>query len=343
MKIAILTRPDYRSPRILAESLQLQLKKQGATVDVFYNIDTLTRLYSYREKKYKFKFHFWLRRKLINFLPDRKLLRILKHYDAIIISECTPNGFWKDLYNIEKLRELISKPVIYYEVYYLGNAPTQLAALKASGNPLIERYDWHLAVAEVTEIKCKESGPWSCIGLDLTESNLKPTVKDEFFALVDFMQPDYESYQFDQIRVLEELQIKTVVLKERYSLSEIRELYNKASIFFIQFPEAFGLPIAECLASGVQIFTANSGWPMSWRLDNDPAVHSEGTLPNVFSVYSSKEDLKEKLIDFLSNYDKSLTPFNIFSSFVKYYPHYYYGNPSEIKKLILNIKSRYFD
>ena len=342
ISIAILTRPDYKSPRILADSLKQQLEREGAKVDLYFSIDALTRLDSYNFFQSKIKFHFWLRRKLLNYFNDSILLKKLKSYDAVIISECSPNGFWKELYKVEKLKQIIKKPVLFYEVYYLENAPTQVEFLKRKGDPLTERYDWHLSVTSVTEIRSNKQGPWSCIGIDLSKSGLGPNTKKEFIALVDFMQPGFEKYHEKQIKVLQELNITTIVLNGSYSLEEIRAIYKKASVFFIQFPEAFGLPIAECLACGAQIITPNSGWPMSWRLDDTPEVHGEGILPDMFYTYSSYEDLKQMLIRFKDSYDLEQTPQRIFKKFIEYYPHYYFGNSQEINKVLSRIKSTNF-
>ncbi|WP_439883021.1 glycosyltransferase [Pontibacter sp. MBLB2868] len=342
INIAILTRKDYRSPRILAESLKQLLNKAGVTVDIFYNIEVLLRLNTFQEAKHRLKFHFWLRRKLFNFFADRIFLEKLQTYDAVVISECTPNGFWKEYYNIEKLKHILQKPILFYEVYYLNNAPTQVANLQNDGHPLVERYDWHLSVSDVTEIRSQEPGPWSCIGIDLSAIGLKPVPKKEFIALVDFKQPGYEHIQAEQISVLKELGINMIVLEGQYSTQEIREIYQRVSVFFLQFPEAFGLPLAECLACGVQIFTPDSGWPMSWRLDENPTIHGPGNLPNIFSVYSNSKDLKRQLIDFRRGYEYEETPFKIFETFIFYYPHYYYGNPEEVINVLKRIENRFF-
>lgn len=341
-RIAILTRPDYKSPRVLAQSLKLQLNKAGVVADIFYSIDTLTRLHNYWETSSDIKFHFWLRRKLKNYLHDLKLLKELRTYDAVIISECSPNGFWKQLYHVEKFRKLLDKPVLFYEVYYLGNTPTQIATLRERGDALLERYDWHLSVADVTEIRSNEAGPWSCIGLDLTESDLKPSPKIEFIALVDFKQPGDERYREEQINLLKELNINTIVLSGKYTYEEIKALYRQASVFFMQSSEAFGLPIAECLACGVQIFTPSSAWPMAWRQDPNPQIHGPGMLPDVFCIYSSKADLKQKLMSARDNYDLEQTPIKIFNSFTHHYPHYFYGNIAELKRVLEKVNNHLF-
>src|SRR5690606_39168146 len=142
----------------------------------------------------------------------KRLIKRLKSYDAIVISECSPNGFWKDLYQVEKLKLIIKRPVLFYEVYFLGNAPTQMVSLRQSGHSLTERYDWHLAVADVTEIRTLTNESWSCVGIDLTHTALKPTPKDEFIALIDFSQSGYEHFRDEQLNVLHDLGIKTVIL-----------------------------------------------------------------------------------------------------------------------------------
>jgi glycosyltransferase involved in cell wall biosynthesis len=343
IKVAILTRPDFRSPRILAEALKHQVAEAGSEAKVFYDIEVLGRLNSYSETGRVSKFHFWLRKKIVNYFKDKRLIRDLKRFDAVVISECCPNGFWKRLYNVEKLKKILKVPVLFYEVYYLGNAPSQIKKLQQANEPLIERYDWHLAVSATTEIRGTPGKGWSCIGLDLSFSGLKPIAKNKFIALVDFVQPGFEKYREEQLSVLSELGIEVVVLEGSYSLNEIRQLYKKACIFFIQTFEAFGLPIAECLACGVQIFTASSAWPMSWRLDANPQVHSESNLPEIFTVYNSREDLKNKIIQTKKDYVLSETPFKVFNSFIQHYPHFYYGNVREVKDVLQRIEQRRFN
>ncbi|MFY8004774.1 MAG: glycosyltransferase [Chitinophagaceae bacterium] len=333
-KFAIVTRPDYRSPRILAESLQYSLREQGAVADLFFNISCFTRLNSFQSSK-GMAFHFWLYRKLRNYWKDKLFIRTLKKYDVVIISECTPNGFWKHLYHIEQLRNIIKKPIWFLEVYYLGNAPTQIVKLQKEGHPTIERYDKHLCISPVTEIKQAPNPNWLPIGLNLQYTGLKPNIKEKFIALVDFVQPGYEAVQAEQIAVLNALNIETIVLNQRYTINEIRAIYQQAAVFFIQFPEAFGMPIAECLACGVQIFTPNSGWPMSWRLNNNPEIHGEGILGDCFTVYDSENDLKQKLTSFITKFHISNTPHEVFQQFLENYSTFFFGNSQNIKSLIV--------
>jgi glycosyltransferase involved in cell wall biosynthesis len=321
---------------MLATSLKQQLESCGVEANIYYDISIMTRLVKYRESG--LSFHFWLWRKISNYFSDKKVIKDLQVSDTVVICECTPNGFWRRLYNVEELKKILKKPILFYEVYYLGNAPTQIECLKKCGDPLFNRYDWHLAVTDVTEIRTPTGNGYSCIGLDLSGTDLHPLPKDEFIALVDFKQEGYEQIQADQLTVLAAMNIKTIVLNGRYTTEEIREMYKKASIFFIQFPEAFGLPIAECLACGVQIFTPVSGWPMSWRLDDHPVMHGPGQLADCFTVYESENDLAKKLMTFKDQYDLFTTPRKVFDDFIKNYPALYFGNKIAIKEVLQMIK-----
>jgi hypothetical protein len=332
MRIAILTRSENSSPLILAQLLKKQFENAGVQVDLLNEINVLNRLVSFKNNT--LSFHFWMYEIITNFFSDRRILRSLKSYDAVVISECIPNGFWKRLYNVEKLKAIIKKPVLFYEVYYLGNVPSQIAQLINSGDPLFERYDWHLSVTDVTEIKTQSGKDYTCVGFDLSETGLQPISKEEFIALVDFKQAGYEHIHALQIATLSQLKIKTIILDRHYTIEEIRELYKSASVFFIQFPEAYGLPIAECLACGVQIFTPDSGWPMSWRINRDPIPHGKGELPKCFSIYDTENDLLDKLNEFKQGYDLVKTPQKVYEDFIKHYSTSYFGNKAGIAEIL---------
>lgn len=337
MKIAILTRPEYNSPGILAESLQCQLEEAGVESQILFNLEVLNRLVSYEDSK--LSFHFWLQKKIVHWFSDRRVMQALKQADAVVISECIPNAYWKSLYNVTKLKTIIKKPVFIYEVYWLGNAPTQIATLQNSGDEVNERYDGHLFVSPVTEIRARLLPNTFCIGLLAKTWNLKPHPKQELLALVDFVQPGFESYRDIQIRQLEKAGIPYISLEIRYTIDKIREIYRTASIYFMQSHEAFGLPILECLSTGAQVFTPDSGWPMSWRLDENPEVHSHGILPSCFTVYNGDDDLLQKLLAFKENFNPTETPLQVFNEFIQTYPEFYAGNQPELNRFLDFIKS----
>lgn len=316
-------------------SLQKQLANVGIETVISDNINLLNRLVSLKNNN--LRFHFWLWEKLHNYFKDRKTISHLKKADAVVICDCIPNAFWKRLYNIEKLKKITKKPVLVYEVYYLGNAPSQMEALKKNNDLLLERYDAHLCVSPVTEIRAKYPANSFCIGLMAKTWNLNPLPKKDLVALVDFAQPGYETYRNIQIDQLKKAGIKFISLERRYTIEEIRDIYRQVSIFFVQFPEAFGLPILECLCTGAQVFTPDSGWPMSWRLDEDPRVHGTGVLPGCFTVYDCEDDLLQKLLLFKEYFDHTETPLKVFNEFMEHYPSFYEGNSEELKKCLSTI------
>src|SRR6185312_979047 len=188
---------------------------------------------------------------------------------------------------------------------------------------LSNRYDFHLSVAEVTEIKKPLVSDWYPIGLISESWGLKPLPKKEIIAIVDFVQPGYEIIRETQIKALNKAQIKYITLDRPYSFGEVRNIYQESAIFFIQFPEAFGVSILECLCCGCQVFTAQSGWPMSWRLNENPEIHGEGILPACFTIYQDEVQLVKELIAFKKNYDLKESPKKVFENFLAHYPHFY--------------------
>jgi hypothetical protein len=341
IKIALVTRPQNSSPRVLAESLALLISELGISSKIFYRINAFKRLLKYKPVSQNYSYHKWLIYKIIFFLGDKHFIRSLKAFDAIIISDCSPTAFLPNTYDIERLREIVgSIPILFYEVYFLGNAPTQLEILVGNNYSTIERFNWHLSVTDVTEIKSKPVPPWSQIGLYLKGTGIKPNIKNQFIAVVDFIRKGYEDYRFEQIQVLEELRIPFISLEKHYSITNIRSIYKQAAVFFIQFPEAFGLPIAECLSFGSYIFTPDSSWPMAWRLDENPSVHGPGSLPECFVVYNGKNDLKTRLNEIKNDYDFKRTPQKVFDIFLKYYPFYYEANQVAFKDVLGRIERK---
>ena len=340
-KIAILSSSAPRSPRVLADSLHQLLKTTNTFSEVFYRIDALKRLLKYNDVKHKYKFHLWFGYKLWYFFKDRILVERLKSFDAIVICDCIPGAFLQSAYSVENLRKKLGNtPILFYEVFYLGNAPTQILKLQSINAMSIERYDWHLAVAEVTEIRQVPSAPWSQIGIYLRSTGLKPKTKGKFMAIVDFLQPGFEDFRNMQIQILKDLKIPYISLEGSYTFTEIRAIYMSATFYFMQSMEAFGLPIAECLCCGSYIFTPDSSWPMSWRLDENPQIHGSGILPECFVTYTGNQDLKIKLQNVMKTYELDATPQKVFDIFYTNYPTYYDGNKTAIEELLKKIERK---
>jgi hypothetical protein len=308
------------------------LVEQNVEVNILYELSFLTRMVSFKDSG--LSFYFWLKRKWLNFSHDRKILRILRLVDAIVVSECIPNGFRKQLYNIGKLKQITQLPIIIYEVYALENAPTQLDDLAHNNDPSLQLYDGHLYVSSVTEIRTDIASNSFCIGLSGKNWKLFPKPKKDMLALLDFPQVGFEKYRAIQVLALQRSGIPFIMLEGSYSIQAIREIYSNASIYFMQSFEAFGLPLLESLCTGTQIFTPDSGWPMSWRLDEKPEVHGPGILPDCFTVYDGEDDLLQKLLLFKENYNPDETPVQVFKEFIKHYSVFYEGDQLELNRCL---------
>lgn len=343
LKIGLVCNAENGSPKVLAETLNEFIRNTtNDSTEVFYELKALKRLLP--SSKVKYNKIIWALFKLRYFFRDKNLFKKLKTKDAIIVCSTTPVAFYNDSFNIKKFKSILNnKPILYYAVQYLENSPTQVESLKAGGHDSLKRFDWHLAVSAVTELRGKPAPPWNQIGMYLTSTDLKPTVKKEFYAIVDFVREGFEHYREEQIKVLEELNISYISLEKKYSMEDIRKIYQQASLFFIQFPEAYGLPIAECLACGSYVLTPDSSWPMAWRLDEKLEVHGPGELPECFVVYNDYDDLKNQLQKIKDEYDLEETPKKVFNTFLEYYNDFYNGNVEALKEVLERIREGNFN
>lgn len=333
-KVAIITRPENKSPKVLAYSFQSSCKEVGVDADIFWDgLGILGRMFGiFQKTKYSRNLHFKIRLKLIHLLSDYLFFKKMKSYDLIVISDCSPNAYWKGYYNIERLKRKIKKPVALFEVYFLGNSISQTEKLKESNDFGIERYDWNYSISPVTEIRGIPSNKnkWSCIGLNLTSIELIRSTKKEIIAIVDFVQSGFEENRKMQMDLLKRFpEIKIVSLEGNYSISEIRQLYKMASLFFVQFPESFGVSIAECLSVGCQIIIKEASWAMSWRLQNDL---KQEYLPDCFFVYENNDNLTEYLSKYVENHQRKNLSERVTNTFISNYPSFYYGDKTELIK-----------
>lgn len=335
MKIAVITRPTNRSPKILALSLKNSLEHLGIETDIFYKEDFLRRLLPLGKKsRGQLKLHFRMRRKMLNYFTDHKIINKFKEYDAIIVSECIPNAYWKGFYALEELKKIIKKPLGLYEVYFLDAAPNHIKSLKENNDFLQDAYDFHLALSKVSYTKTEISEKKFEVGINLESFGLKPTEKKEFSVLLDFADERTKKQREEQKNVLRSLKIPFVELKGEYSVAIIRKLYQAASAFMIQKYEAFGLPIAECLSYGTKVITPDGSWPSAFRLEANPQYYGAGELANCFMVYTDADDLKKKLSNFKQHYSLEDTPKAIFRNFETHYSKFYRGSDDELMRLV---------
>jgi hypothetical protein len=335
VKIALLSREDPSSPRVLAEALSAHLKRLNIDVELFFGIDFLRRLKEPATREWSPP-HIASFRSLRDAARDALLIRKLRAYDAVILCDYIPTAFHRNDYKIESLRESLQKPIVLYEVLYLGSTPFQERKLRAANEPGVERYDWHLSVSPIGDEVEIVSGRWSCIGLNLSEMGLVPPAVKKFEALLDFPQPGYELYRDQQTRILSELQIPTKSLSGQYSISNIRSLYQQAAVFFTQTPESFGVPIAECFAMGTRVLVPKITWARAWRVKD---TDNNDRLLNPFIVYDSWDDLRTKLINERERFDSTETAQTIAAQFKLNYPRYFFGDTERLMEALEKIKS----
>lgn len=342
MKIAILSRPGPCFPSIISEGLQQMLQELNIESNIHYNgISVIMRLLPMNEKprRWKSNFQFRIRDKLWNYFSDRRLLNELKKCDAIVISECYPNAFWRDYFAIATLKKIVKGKVISYTEGPLDSAPGIKQSLLSADDYPEDIYDYNLFVSELIEVRKKAHPPRQYeIGMNIIYEGFQLNKKTGFTALIDFAQPGFEQFREQQKRVLKKLNIPFIELEGKYQLDAIRQLYQQASVFFLAFPESIGLPIAECLASGTYIFVPDEKWPMAWRLPVEECP-STMMLPDCFKVYHSDRELEFEIHQLSKGYDVQTTPRLVFDTFIKHYSKFYKGNISALNNMCAHIKA----
>ena len=338
LKVAIFSRPGGCFPNIISLGLASMLDDLNIQNEIFYDsIPFLMRLLPLSEKPMHWKnnFHYRLSNKIKNYRHDKKFLRKLADFDLIIISECLPNALWKNYLAVEELRRKTKIKIGCYTDGSITIAPKHKEMLLKDCDYGDDRYDFNLFASGIIEKKFQEKNSnKAIIGIRINATELFPCKKDEFTAVVDFPQKGYETFRDQQLSILNDLGIKTIALEGKYALEEIRGLYRKASAFFLSFPETFGLPIAECLATGAYIFTPDSAWPMAWRLEQQPQSWASGNLPACFKVYKNGMELANQLRALRDGYDLVQTPKSVFNIFVNNYRSFYYGDIDALGKMM---------
>lgn len=336
MKVAIISRPENKSPKVLAQSLKHAFEEINVECKIFYGTGFLHRLTPLFGKgiHYRPNLNFKIRQRLKYFFQDRKIIKELKKYDAVILSECIPNAYWHNYYGIPKLKKLLNKPIGLYEVFFLDSSPRFLQEVSSENPDYKTFFDFEFAITTTSYVKTSTSGIKFEVGLNLKSSGIEPTKKEELIALVDFHWEGCDEEREIQKQVLEEVGIKTIELQGRYTVEEIRDIYKKSSLLFLQHFESFGLPIAECLGYGAKIVTPHTGWPMAFRQDAEPKEYGTGQLPECFISYNNKEELISLLRKIQANFDKDASPKEYFNSFIRYYQHYYEGSKDELIRFV---------
>ena len=267
---------------------------------------------------------------------NKKRKQSLYECDAIIIVDNCPNVFIQCSSNrLEMIRGKYRKPIVNYDFHYLPNQGWWKYIKKEKKYYGLERFDWYLPIGLTTEFIIPPKIPviYNCIGMDIKNKELYPDQK-EFSALIDFPHSTgAESYSL-VIEALEELGINYIQLKGRYTTSEIRSLYRRCSIYFVNVRESFGLPIIEEQLCGCYIFTPYIEWCPAHFLECEKN-HTKSLGSNFICYHNNKEELKEKILKVKSLYNSK----QVIRNFQDEYPNYYSIDKKELELFFKNIQN----
>jgi len=196
----------------------------------------------------------------------------------------------------------------------------------ARGSFGMERYDWYLMASVVSEIAMPPGAhPYTLIGIDINDGSLYPAQKGKVRALVDFAQnrKNYPSYRIMQIAALEQTGTPYEVLENELSMSDIRMIYRKTSIFMLASRESFGLPICELQACGSLIFSPHADWAGAHWIKDDLRISGPGThSPNLCIYHDSFDELIKQIEGVQQNPD----PAAVRRTFEEYHPQLLRGD-----------------
>ena len=340
---------NYRRP--IADGLCKHIKECGHTAEVWYDGnywlvgDSLLKIFlkdvwrvfaNFKaRKKNLYIYRFWSILTFYNQKPKNKL----RECDAVIVVDNCPNVFMPNKSRrLEMIRETYKKPIVNYDFHYLPNQGWWKYIIKEEGHYGLERFDWYLPIGLVTEFSIPKEIPqiYNCIGMDIQSDELYPEQK-EFTVLLDF--PHSEGfYAYDLVlETLNELGIKYIQLRGRYTTSDIRSLYRQCSIYFVNVRESFCLPIIEEQLCGCYIFTPYNEWCPAHFLKNDLIDDSNGLLGRNFICYhNNKEELKEKILAIKSNFNS----LQVIENFKKEYPNYNTIDNREFESFLKKIENK---
>jgi hypothetical protein len=322
MKVAIITRENYRSPRFLAEGLSNMLKQIDIVNDIHYRGIEQLELACAQNAGLKIA---------AKSTVAKLLLNTWKKYDLFIISDTV--GILAQEQIINTLRKL-NKPVALYEVFYPGGAQYWLDRLPFGSLDLFDAYFTTTPVNDTEPVGVK---PVYNIGININHRPPFSTQKSgEFTALMDFSRPGYEDERNMQLKALKELEIKTIHLEGEYTFDEISRIYDQANVYFVAFPEAFGVPIVQLQNSGAYIASPSTDWVKRHANGHEKLIYGDfdkHQFSENFIFYNSYQELLISLEEIRENY-KSVDVQNRFSH---EQPYFKYGDTKTLSRAIVEL------
>lgn len=313
LKVAIVTRPDFRSPRYLAIGLQRMLRREGVVATCF--LHGMLCLMALRDR-------FASRRHRLMALVAMTWLRRLKRYDVIVVADTVDIAGQSEL--LAPLRQL-GKPMLMYEVFALHGSRYWLERLPATA---LNQFDAWLVSSAIHDDKPAPGPPIFEIGLELLEPPTQSSSKP-FMAMLDFEREGYEEERLVQERALRLAGVPKFTLAGEYSFSEIVAEYERAACAFVAFPEAFGVPIAQLQNRRSLIIAPKRRWANRHALMRAGSVFDEGApFTENFVFYEDDDELAERLRKATTDHCPRL----VAQAFSNAQPHLAHGNASELRR-----------
>ncbi len=340
VRVAILGNRDDSFVRPMSEGLERMVTRAGGQPDLIdTGLEALRRLGRQNVRTEL--------RKLIREVPsERRFVDRLRACHVIVVVDSAPRPFLRGVWQIEELRRLLpEKPIVLYDLSYLGTRPSMPRWLREGnlekglppGGFGLERFDWYLCASVVTEVGFPpDPQPCTVVGLDVDDLSLWPERKREFRALIDFEDPSDDGNRALQIRACEDTGTPYTALRGQYAIEDIRQIYRQTSLYFLPARQSFGLPICELQACGSYVLTPSAAWAPSHWLKTDLSVPGPGTLSPNFVVYGNGGGSLEDVIARLrTDYD----PQRVFDTFLRFHPQLFRGNVPGLARFLEQIAS----
>lgn len=319
MRVAIITRENYRSPRFLAEGLSDMLNQIGIVNDIHYRGIERLELACTQGAGLKIA---------ARSTAAKLLLNTWKKYDLFIVSDTV--GILAHEKPINTLRRL-NKPVLLYEVFYPGGAKYWLDRLPPNS---LDLFDAYFTTSSVNDIEPVGVKPVYNIGINLNHRPPSTTqASREFTALMDFARPGYEDERNLQLAALKALNIKTIYLDGEYNFNEISRIYDQANIYFVAFPEAFGVPIVQLQNSGCYIVSPSTDW-IKRHANGHQNIMCNNLNKHLFSKNFVFYDSYQELVSSLEEIRRSYKAVDVQNRFSHEQPHFKYGDTQALSKAI---------
>jgi hypothetical protein len=247
----------------------------------------------------------------------------LSKFDLFVV--CDTMGALFDRVSLDELRAF-GKPILLYEVFYAGGSSYWKERIPEIN---YNKFDGYLVVSGIHDMPPVSDHKIFPIGMQLPLSRDYNNSR-QGYALLDFERDGYEGDRKLQIEAIRLSGMTSCQLHGEYSFSAITSVYREASVYFVAFFEAFGVPIVELQYFGAYVAAPSKQWVMRHALLPSGSVfdNNSARFSNNFIFYEDVEDLMEKLQDIRKNHN----PNDVRSTLLREQPEFCHGDLHQLWK-----------